>query len=111
MNKIRILTATAATTLVLVMSTAPALAHYCSNVSKKEGAGSMGTYNIVTESFTPTRNGGGAFITVTDGESFSYDVYAHETLPEGALAAGPGGDDLCDGQAIDNALACLGITE
>ncbi len=111
MNKARILTTTAATALALAMGTAPTLAHYCSNVSKQEGAGSMGTYNIVTESFTPAKKGGGAFITITDGQSFSFDAYMHHTLPEGALAAGPGGDDECDGQAIDNALACLGISE
>lgn len=111
MNKVRILTATAATALALVVGTAPALAHYCSNVSKQQGAGSIGTYNVVTETFTPAKKGGGAFITVTDGQSFSYDVYRHHTLPEGALAAGPGGDDQCDGQAIDSTFACLGISE
>ncbi len=93
------------------MGSGHALAHYCSNVSKQAGAGSIGTYNVVTESFTPAKQGGGAFITVTDGQTFSYDVYRHDTLPEGALAAGPGGDDQCDGQGIDNALACLGISE
>ena len=111
MNNVRLLTATAATALALVVGTGPALAHYCSNVSKQAGAGSIGTYNIVTESFTPAKQGGGAFITVTDGQTFSFDAYTHHTLPEGALAAGPGGDDECDGQAIDNALACLGISE
>ncbi len=103
----------AALMMLTVMAAAPAFAHYCTNVSKKAGAGSVGTYNVVTESFTPAKkpagkgeNGG--FITFTDG-SFSYDIYLHQTLPEGALAAGPGGDDQCDGQAVDNALACLGI--
>jgi len=103
----------AAIMMLTAMTAAPAFAHYCSNVSKKAGAGSIGTYNVVTESFTPAKkpapNGGnGGFITFTDG-GFSYDVYLHQTLPEGALAAGPGGDDQCDGQAVDNALACLGI--
>ena len=103
----------AAVLMLTAMTAAPAFAHYCTNVSKKAGAGSIGTYNVVTESFAPAKklagkgeNGG--FITFTDG-SFSYDVYLHQTLPEGALAAGPGGDDQCDGQAVDNALACLGI--
>ena len=99
--------------MLTVMAAAPAFAHYCTNVSKKAGAGSIGTYNVVTESFTPAKkpapNGSnGGFMTFTDG-SFSYDVYLHQTLPEGALAAGPGGDDQCDGQAVDSALACLGI--
>ncbi len=111
MNRVRILTATAATALALVVGSSSAAAHYCTNVSKHAGAGSMGTYNIVTETFTPAKKGGGAFVTITDGKSFSYDVFMHNTLRDGALAAGPGGDDMCDGQGIDNALACLGIEE
>lgn len=111
MNKVRVLTATAATALALATGSSSVLAHYCTNVSKQAGAGSMGTYNVVTETFTPTKKGGGAFVTFTDGQSFSYDVLMHNTLPDGALAAGRGGDDTCDGQGIDNALACLGIEE
>lgn len=95
--------------VLTMMVAAPAFAHQCTNVSKKSGAGSIGTYNVVTETFTPSKSGGGAFITFTDGSTFSYDVYLHDTLPEGALAAGPGGDDECDGKAVDNALVCLGI--
>ncbi len=95
--------------VLTMMVAAPAFAHQCTNVSKKAGAGSIGTYNIVTETFTPSKSGGGGFITITDGSTFSYDIYLHQTLPEGAFAAGPGGDDECDGKAVDNALACLGI--
>ena len=98
----------AAAMMLTLLAAAPALAHHCTNVSKQAGAGSIGTYNVATETFTPAQPGGG-FITITDGATFSYDVYLHQTLPEGALAAGPGGDDQCDGQAVDNALACLGI--
>ena len=47
--------------------------------------------------------------TLTDGATFSYDLFIHQTLPEGAFAAGPGGDDLCNGRGVDNALDCLGI--
>ncbi len=109
----RLVVCLAAVMMLTVMAAAPAFAHHCTNVSKKAGAGSIGTYNVVTESFTPAKkpsgkgeNGG--FITFTDGR-FSYDVYLHRTLPEGALAAGPGGDDQCDGQAVDDVLDCLGI--
>ena len=105
------LTVVLATALMLTMSAAPAFAHHCTNANKKLGAGSMGTYNVVTESFTPSKSGGGAFVTFTDGSTFSYDIYQHRTLPAGALEAGPGGDDRCDGRGIDDALACLGITE
>ena len=51
----------------------------------------MGTYNIATDTFTPAKeHGGGGFVTITDGSTFSYDVFANRTLPEGAMAAGPG---------------------
>ncbi|MFO7624484.1 MAG: hypothetical protein R6V73_09030 [Anaerolineales bacterium] len=103
------------TLLLLVFTTTAAFAHYCTPVNKKAGAGSVGTYNVVTETFTPSRNNvkadmsNGGFITFTDGEFFSFDIFSHQLLPEGALASGPGGDDHCDGKGIDDALACLGI--
>ena len=100
-------TAVGAAALALI-AVAPASAHFCSNVSKQAGAGSVGTYNIATGQFTENQKNGG-FVTITDG-TFAYDVFLHQMLPEGALAAGPEGDDACDGQAVDFALACLGIT-
>ena len=99
-----------AVTMLLAMSVAsPAFAHHCTNVSKQPGAGSIGTVNIVTEEESFTKEHGG-FVTVTDGSTFSYDVFANRTLPEGAMASGPG-DSECDGVGIDDALACLGIDE
>ena len=115
-RKTRIASTLAAAALALSIGTSSAFAHYCTNASKQAGAGSVGTYNVVTETFTPSKrlhprfpnkvNGG--FVTFTDG-THTFDIYMHQTLPEGALAAGPGGDDQCDGQAIDSVLACLGI--
>lgn len=115
-RKTRIATTVATAALALSVGSSSALAHYCTNAGKQAGAGSIGTYNVVTEQFTPSKklhpgfpnkmNGG--FVTFTDG-THSFDTYMHQTLPEGALAAGPGADDECDGQAIDNALACMGI--
>ena len=101
-------------TLALALGTSTVLAHHCTPASKASGAGSIGTYNVVTEAFTPAKrlNGtasNGGFITFTDGTTFSYDVFMHQTLPEGAFAAGPGGDDQCDGRGVDDALDCLGI--
>ena len=101
----------AAIMMLTAMTAAPAFAHYCSNVSKKAGAGSIGTYNVVLEEFDTPVNRGGGFITLTDGSTFAYDVFLHQTLPDGAMVAGPGGDDECDGQAVDDALVCLGISE
>ncbi len=100
-----------AASMILVISAAsPAFAHHCTNVSKKAGAGSIGTINVATGEETFTKQNG-AFITITDGRTFSYDVFVHRTLPEGAMAAGPDGDSECDGVGIDDAFACLGIPE
>ena len=106
-----------ATALVLMLSvfvTTTAFAHFCTNPNKKDGAGSIGTYNVVTESFEAGKkvndirpNGG--FVTFTDGATFWVDIYLHQLLPEGALASGPGGDDQCDGKGVDNFLACIGV--
>lgn len=109
----RILMAMTLALLLTVFVTTTAFAHICTNQEKKDGAGSIGTYNIVTETFEPNKKlnatmSNGGFITITDGE-FSYDIFAHQLLPDGALSAGPGGDDQCDGVGIDSAFACLGI--
>jgi hypothetical protein len=108
--------------LLAVMLSGTAFAHYCTPTQKNDGAGSIGTFNIMTGEFTPNRsnfsdeNGdgfpdllNGGFITLTDGASFSYDLFAHTTLPAGALSSGPDGVNQCDGMGIDNALVCLGI--
>jgi hypothetical protein len=104
----------AAAMIMMVMSAAPAFAHHCANVSKNSGAGSIGTINADTGEETFTKANGG-FLTVTgtleDGSTFSYDIFAHGTRPDGAMAAGPAGDSECDGVGIDDALACLGIPE
>jgi hypothetical protein len=111
-SKRRLLMATMFALLLTVFVTTSAFAHICTNANKKDGAGSIGTYNIADGTFTPNKplnanasNGG--FVTFTDGVN-SFDLYLHQLLPEGALAAGPGGDDQCDGLGVDNFLACIG---
>jgi hypothetical protein len=105
----------AAPWFLTVFSFNAAFAHYCTPANKKDGAGSIGTYNIMTGQFTPNKNyvkenmGNAGFITITDGQTFSYDVFLHQTLPAGALASGPEGDNGCDGRGVDDALTCLGI--
>lgn len=102
---------------VLLLSafvTGTAFAHVCTPANKLPGAGSLGVYNVVTETFEPGKKlspnmANGGFVTITDGATFAYDVFIHQTLPAGALASGPGGDDLCDGLGVDLFLACLGI--
>jgi hypothetical protein len=106
----KLLVILAATMMVAMPLASPAFAHHCTNANKKAGAGSVGTVNIATGEETITKQNGG-FITITNGSTFSYDVFAHRTLPDGAMAAGPEGDSECDGRGIDDALACEGIDE
>jgi hypothetical protein len=106
----KLLVILAATMMVAMSVASPAFAHHCANVSKKSGSGSIGTVNVATGEETFTKQNGG-FITVTDGSTFSYDVFLHGTRPDGAMAAGPGGASECDGVGIDDAFACLGIDE
>lgn len=111
-SKRRLLMATMFALMLTVFVTTSAFAHICTNASKRDGAGSVGTYNVVTETFESAKrlneaHPNGGFVTFTDGIN-SFDIYMHQTLPAGALAAGPGGDDQCDGLGVDNFLACIG---
>lgn len=107
--KRRLLVSVVFALMLTVLVTTSAFAHYCTVHNKQEGAGSIGTYNIITGTFEPSHRPNGAFVTFTDGATFSYDVFIHDVLPEGALEAGPDGDNQCDGMGVDNALVCLGI--
>jgi hypothetical protein len=110
----RFLTAILFALIWTVFATATVFAHVCTPADKLPGAGSIGVYNIVTETFYPGKKlspnmANGGFVTITDEETFAYDVFLHQLLPDGALAAGPGGDDLCDGVGIDLFLVCIGV--
>lgn len=105
----------AAVALLSVVGTSSAFAHHCTPINKKAGAGSIATINVATGSFTIHRRNAidwerekahGGFITITNGD-WSYDVFVHQTLPDGAFAAGPEGDDHCDGRGVDEVMACL----
>jgi hypothetical protein len=109
------LTLAAASAVVLALFvTSAAFAHACYPADKPSGAGSIGVFNIATGTFTPGKNNpgnfnNGGFVTFTDGANFAYDLFLHQYLPAGALAAGPEGDNVCDGRGVDEALTCLGI--
>jgi hypothetical protein len=109
------LTIAASSAVVLALFvTSAAFAHACYPADKPGGAGSIGVFNIVTGALAPGKNNpgnynNGGLVTFTDGASFAYDLFLHEFLPDGALAAGPDGDNVCDGRGVDEALTCLGI--
>ena len=109
----RFFTAIMLALLLAIFVSSSVFAHFCTPADKLPGAGSLGVYNVVTETFTPGKRlnakmNNGGFITVTDGETFAVDIFIHQLLPIGALASGPGGDDLCDGVGVDLFLACIG---
>lgn len=121
-----------AATSALVVGAAPAMAHDCTNSSKKQGAGSVADLSItfvvtdqgepvevVEEDLSPKVNPNGmprgAFFTVHfaavigDAEPVSlgdYDVFLHSDLPDPARFGGPG-DGMCDGVGIDDVGTCL----
>jgi hypothetical protein len=110
----RLSIAAASAVMLALFVTSAAFAHACYPADKPAGAGSIGVFNIATGAFTPGKNNpgnfnNGGFVTFTDGVSFAYDLFLHQYLPEGALAAGPDGDNVCDGRGVDEALTCLGI--
>ena len=103
----RMLKLAGATAVVLGLSTGTAYAHYCTNVSKKSGAGNVGVlfadvssgdFTVVPSKSTVKLNGQGqvtgGFMDIhvdTDGDGtgdFVFtDVYAHAGLPDAALLA------------------------
>ena len=104
--KKRITSVAAAITLSFVLGTGSAFAHDCVNAKKKDGAASVGAFDLRTLTFTPSDREHGAFVVVTDGVT-AYDIFIHRTLPESARNAGPG-DDQCDGKGVDSFMACMG---
>lgn len=112
----RLVWSTAFVLMMALLVTTSAFAHVCTNPNKPVGAGSIGTYNIMSGDFVPgphfnaynENHTNGGFVTITDGASFTVDVFSNTILPEGALDAGPGDDNYCDGIGIDLFLACIG---
>ena len=88
-----------------------ASAHFCFVENKPAGAGSAGTFEVTTETFTQTQ-GGGAFVTATaDGVPIG-DVFIH--VPQGGPNAGNetippvamGVQDNCDRKGLGELLDC-----
>jgi len=88
-----------------------ASAHFCFVENKPAGAGSAGTFEVTTETFTPTQ-GGGAFATVTINGNPIGDVFIH--IPQGGPNAGNetippvamGVQDNCDGKGLGELTEC-----
>jgi len=106
------LTAGACAIALVFASTAPAYAFDCAVAKKPTGAGSAGTYNFVTDDFTPSKpNAGdethihGGFITITDGtNSASNFVHAPQGVLPPVREGGP--QDNCDGKGLESLEEC-----
>jgi hypothetical protein len=107
--------------MLTVFVTTSAFAHFCINPNKQEGAGSVLTITAITledgtielvsivpnKKLNATGSNGGFITVILDGTA--YDLFAHNLLPDGALASGPDGDNMCDGHGVDYLWACLGV--
>ncbi|MEY2514577.1 MAG: hypothetical protein QOJ89_1935 [bacterium] len=109
------LTAGACALALVLGPVAPAVAFDCTVAKKPAGAGSIGTYNFVTDEFTPSKSNPGddekshgGFVTVTDGGDYSADTFVH--APQGVLppAREGGSQHNCDGKGIDSLEVCSG---
>jgi hypothetical protein len=105
-------------TAVALVPAVPAHAFDCFVAKKPPAAGAVGTFNINTEEFTPSKpNPGteeqphGGFLVITDGtNTISTFVHAPRrfdgVLPP-VLEGGP--QHNCDGKGLDSASVCLGF--
>jgi len=96
-----------------------ALAFECFVENKQAGGGSVGTVNIATEEFVPTKNNPGTedqphggFVTLDFGSGQTVDVFLH--VPQGGPNAGNheippvanGVQANCDGKGLGDLSAC-----
>ena len=89
------------------LSAAPALAHECFNTQKKAGSGgTVGVYDIATDTFTPTgAKGNPTFVEVRFPDGSSGFVFIHNAAGKDGVI---GGAKDCDGKGLDNFTACFG---
>jgi hypothetical protein len=101
-------------TALAMLLVGQAMAFDCLVPNKQTGAGSVGTVDLNTGEFTPSKNNPGTedqphggFVTLTDGENTA-DTFLH--APDGVLPpvreGGP--QDNCDGKGLDSAEECFG---
>lgn len=100
------LAAAALTTVALAAG--PASAHDCIQTQKNpDSGGIIGTYDVLTDTFTPSGQPGNAgliAVRLPDGSvivSFSHGPASHDGVV-------PGAKD-CDGKGLDSFEACMGI--
>jgi hypothetical protein len=109
----------------LVAATPRAFAFECFVADKPTGAGSLGTVNFTTGTFTPIKPNPfsdghlhGAFVTATNGSTFTRDLFvnaptkARAPFAEPSVIPGATKQESmgkgCDGKGLDDVGACQG---
>lgn len=124
----------AAAGAALILGAAPAMAHDCTNSSKRMGAGSVADLYVIAYvengvvvdedvrmgddvKVNPRGKPAGGFLTIhalvsiDGGDAFEFltkDVYVHNDLPDPARLGGPGGG-ACDGYGVDDLETCFDL--
>ena len=109
-NARRLLTTAGMTTVVVLGAASPAFAHDCLNVSAKTTHASVGTYNVATDTFTPSgAPGNKPFVTIdaTGVGGGTYLLYAHPAGPHGVLPAATH-STVCKSHGVTSIDACFG---
>ncbi len=95
------------TAFAVVATAGPALAHDCINTQRSGSGGIVGTYEIATDTFTPSgAPGQPAFVKIVfpDGSTAYLFVHSggavHDYVVPGAMN--------CDGKGLDNLDVCFG---
>jgi hypothetical protein len=104
------LIATAGTAAIVMAGAAPAFAHDCINVSAKTTNASAGTYDVATDTFTPSgAPGNKPFITIdaTGVGGGTFLLYIHPAGPHGVLPAAEH-STTCDAHGVTSVDACFG---
>jgi len=91
----------------LIGVASPALAHNCYNTQRSGTGGTVGTYDVATDTFTESgQKGNPAFVRLVFPDGSSGYVFVHSASEVNDYVV-PGAKD-CDGKGLDNFEACFG---
>jgi hypothetical protein len=93
--------------LAVVASAGSAWAHTCFNTQRSGTGGTVGTYDVASDTFTPSgQKGNPAFVRVVFPDGSAGYVFIHSAGEVHDYVI-PGAKD-CDGKGLDNFEACFG---
>ena len=95
------------TAIAVVGSGGAAFAHTCYNTQRSGTGGTVGTYTVATDTFTPSgTKGNPAFVRIVFPDGSAGYVFIHSAGEVNDYVV-PGAKD-CDGKGLDNFEACFG---